>query len=542
MDSSLIPECTAYLPYSDSILTTPQTPVSVLLVIAQQQLALLAQLPPNCGIPLTEMICHLIFQECVQIPIAPGFDLALPRTPCKETCTRSNDQCAQLFSSVGQFGQDCDALGPTCSPLFVETNTTLTLAPGAPGAPPIVLPCQPSYAPLQDPIFYCEKWKGIPSVCSAYVDEDLSFSIFFDQDSAAAIATQSLSPLAAVPDACRFSAEEFICRNIFRKCNVVDDVALPTKFYYGSAICESGCELFNAQCGELFGLSGSNLTDCAEFSSQLQNLAYPPKYQTFKYNATVINVPCKVSDLTKSQTQPFFGCTKWQGEPKLCKPYLSNDANIFYIDPFQLEARVNLTNTFLSMMQELPKTCRNYANELICRTFLQECESFDDKDLPTTYYVGKPVCKKICEQVRGCTEELYIIGVPPPDCDADDALVSGKLYPTSKNKLLIPGHDYSVSCTRTIYNDKKSGNTENKKRRFVRDIESEEVVLGFDGKEEVEDYESIYTNFALETTTKNIAPWRVDSYLTTKIGIGMDSSIEEMVRDVCEKLVRRIQL
>eukprot|EP01102_Stenamoeba_stenopodia_P010852 TRINITY_DN3309_c0_g1_i1.p1 TRINITY_DN3309_c0_g1~~TRINITY_DN3309_c0_g1_i1.p1 ORF type:complete len:588 (-),score=135.76 TRINITY_DN3309_c0_g1_i1:119-1882(-) len=548
LNTSLVPQCQPYLTYT-SVLTTPATPIPVLIGIAEAQLGQLTQIPPTCGVPLTEMICKLIFQECVEIPLGGPITLALPKTPCKEVCRRANTACAQIFSSAGQVAQDCDALGPTCSPLFVEENTTLVLAP--PPVPPIVLPCQPPVAPVTPPTFYCEKFKGEPSTCKPYIDYDLSFSLFFDQKTAAATATQSLASLASVPDACRLSAEEFICRNIFRKCYVAEDPALPTPFYYGEAVCRSGCNQFNVQCGELFGLQGANLTNCTEYNVQLQNDQYPKDHSTYHYGLTTIEVPCKSSDLTKKQTPPMFSCTKWQGEPKQCKPYLSKDGKdpeIFVIDPFQLEARVNLTTTFIAMLQELPKTCRKYATEMICRTLLQECKTFNDDDLPTTYYVGKPGCKKICKQVRGCAKELKRIGIPPPDCNEDDALVSGKVYPSSKNKLLIPGHDYSVSCINTIYN--KDDNNDHK-RRVVRDVEGEESVddneheFVFDESQEEEDDEEdelIDPREAREALQKTIIQLYGESHPAAKIGFHVDHSIEEMVRAISEKLVRRIHL
>jgi hypothetical protein len=393
LNTSMIPACAPYLPYK-SILVTPETPLQVLIFIAEEQISKLAALPSNCGVPLTEMICHLVFQECVEIPLAPGFNVSLPRTPCQSTCYRSNDRCAQLFASGGQVGQDCDAVGPTCAPLFVQESTSYTLVPGT---PPIVLPCQPPIAPIQPPVFYCEKWKGKPSACSPYLDHnsEYAFSIYFDQHASILAAENATSSLAAVPSACQLTAYEFICRNIFRKCVVETKDGLPTPFYYGEAVCESECHQFNVQCGELFGLSGSSLTQCNAFSAATNNSMYPKTHSVYKYGTTIMDVPCTSTSLTKAERPPFFACTEWKGQPEQCKPYLSVNSNphIFYIDAFQLDARVNLTATFIAMLQELPKACRNYGTEMICRTLLQECQSFDADDLPSKQKLPCPCCR-----------------------------------------------------------------------------------------------------------------------------------------------------
>jgi hypothetical protein len=355
-----------------------------------------------------------------------------------------------LFADGGKTSQDCDALGTNCLPLFAKNSSSYV---DITDAESIAIPCQPPHSSIQPPIFYCKRMdqKQIPKGCRKYIDyDDVAFSTFFNESSAIAAAEGAIAAFAPIPSACLLSAEEFTCRSIFPKCHV-EKRGLPTTFYYGSPICRSACDQYNRQCGELFGLSGKPLTNCSAYSSQTLNNQYPEHKQVYRYGSTVMNIDCMSSILTPKETPPFFNCVPWNGKPTKCAPYFNKESRIFILDAFQLEARVNLTVDFLDQVEEVNDGCRKYATELICRSMLQECQTFDTRDLPTKYYMGRPPCHSMCHRLHKCKDELNKVALTVPNCDDINTLISSKTYPISRNKLLIPGHDFEVQCISSIY-------------------------------------------------------------------------------------------
>lgn len=541
-----MPQCGPYISFN-SILTTPFTPVEVLVQYALGGLASVTDdIPLQCQTSLTEVICQSVFQECV------NFDnISVSRTPCRSVCTRATKHCAQLFSFANQLPPDCDALQPgSCNPMWADGPTTFPLPTGN-----VSLDCQhpvgPSYT--EGP-FYCERFRGKPEVCRKYVDGDIQASFAFTQSDQVRTAEAALTQFAALPDSCRFAAEEYLCKNVFRKCAEFKPTlsGLPTTFYWGRPLCKDGCEKFNVQCGELFGLSGVNLTDCDARNLALENnLDTPPEAQVFYYNnfQVEMTVPCRhVSDQKLPKT---FRCEKWNGLPKQCKPYLTKDngdrKDIFILDAFSMEARSNLTTSFVAILSELPKDCREYATEMICTTLFQECKTFDDEDLPTKYYVGRPPCKSICKNVKNCEKALRRIGIPAPDCGEMDALTGGQVYPQRRTSFKIPNHSYTASCIESIHNP-------GAKRRFARDLEGDVITETEVVEEDETSTEEEETEVELDEdipNTFNIASSIAETLSTiygpehqaaVLAGLQSNGAFENLARSISEQIARRVRL
>lgn len=429
-----VKECDSYVPIGSKIWVSAQFTLEMMIGNATEAISQFAPIPDTCRIPLTEFTCKNIFAPCDKIPkdgtIGPvSFKFGQP--VCKSMCENVGKQCAQIFAFGNQTAPDCNQphpgfagqeLYPSDGFSFDFFNKTYTVE------------CQKPEETHQSKSFSCEKFRGEPKVCASFIDYDVWVASAFTQDDQIKLATTSTQSLTAqIPSDCRQTALEFICKSIFQRCQKIDKDFLPVPFYYGQPPCPSLCNRFNNQCAQLFALgSGSATTTCSTSDKTI-----------YSYGNKTFTVDCVDTVLPKPS--PLFTCDRWLKEPSRCDSYIGE--NIYVFSPFPQDVMINLTITYLDILDQVSDTCLPFVRKLACKTIFQECIKLNDPVLPVEFIMGKPACKSICENVHThCVKDLPSLGIPLPNCEEIDPLTKQERYPKDSLRLIMNNKTFSIDC------------------------------------------------------------------------------------------------
>jgi hypothetical protein len=429
-----VKDCNQYIPIGSKIWTSAQFTLDMMIGNASEAISQFTQIPDTCKIPLTEFTCKNIFAPCFKIrdeDVIGTVPFKFGKPTCKSMCDNVGEQCAQIFAFGNQTAPDCNQPHPgfVGQQLYPENGFVFEFFNAT-----FQVECQKPEEVHQSESFGCEKFRGEPKVCANFIDYDVWVASIFTQDTQIELAINStISLTAQIPSDCRQTALEFICKSIFQRCETIDKDFLPVPFNYGQPPCPSLCNQFNNQCAQLFALgSGSATTTCS--SSDKQTLFYGNKSFT---------VGCVESVLRKPA--PLFSCDKWLKAPTRCAPFVGDDIYVF--SPFSQEAMINLTTTYLDILDLVSDECLPFIRKLACKTIFQDCVNLKHPLLPVEFIMGRPTCKSVCENVRQhCSEDLSDLGIPLPNCEEIDPLTKKERYPQDKLQLFINNHTFSIEC------------------------------------------------------------------------------------------------
>lgn len=429
-----VKECNPYVPIGSKIWVSAQFTLDMMIGNASEAISQFTAIPDTCRIPLTEFTCKNIFASCHKInadKVIGPIPFKFGNPTCKSMCHNVGQQCAQIFSFGNQTAPDCDQSHPgfVGQQLYPRTGFSFNFFNET-----YHVECQKPEETHQDPSFSCEKFGGKPAVCADFIDYDIWVASVFTQETQIELAINSTKSLTTqIPSDCRQTALEFICKSIFQKCQKVDKDFLPVPFYYGQIPCPSLCNRFNTQCAQLFALgSGSATTTCARSNEQ-----------TLFYGNKSFTVGCV--DPSLKTPFPLFSCDRWLKKPSQCDRFVGDTIYIF--SPFSQDAMINLTTTYLDILELVSSECKPFVQKLACQTIFQDCVRLSDPVLPVEFILGKPVCKSVCQDVhQHCAEDLQKIGIPLPNCAEIDPLTKQERYPKEQSIFFINNQTFSFDC------------------------------------------------------------------------------------------------
>eukprot|EP01102_Stenamoeba_stenopodia_P010132 TRINITY_DN301_c0_g1_i1.p1 TRINITY_DN301_c0_g1~~TRINITY_DN301_c0_g1_i1.p1 ORF type:complete len:816 (+),score=99.40 TRINITY_DN301_c0_g1_i1:182-2629(+) len=433
-NATLTPTCAKYITY-DVLIPPPFYSQAALSGYLAPNLKSTAALPSACKSYAEELICTSAFQPCSQTPITlpsppsptnKTITFFMGEPPCNAMCTAMQQQCAQVFSLVGQSSSipDCESISSSTKQKTYPNTGLLFPFPFK----PISVPCRPSQLGPGPAAFSCESFKGSPSACSPFVDYEFMVTPEFSQSYIAKAVAANLEGTEALPDAARIPLVEFICHTAFGKCD--SQVVKNITFNWSRPPCNSACNKAVDQTRNIFVLAGNSdkLPDCEAVSTTNGQPSYPKSELTYEAFGTVMKVPCNPENKAKKYNKSPVRCTKYTGNAKFCKPYI-NEKSVFENDLLPFETSDTILQQLYDLYLEAPDDCRDYIHRIGCSVILAGCEE-EKKDLPETMVFPRPPCSPVCRDVPDSCKKFWDqTGLPKPDCKEKDALTSQLRYP-----------------------------------------------------------------------------------------------------------------
>eukprot|EP01094_Clydonella_sp_ATCC50884_P000920 TRINITY_DN1068_c1_g2_i4.p1 TRINITY_DN1068_c1_g2~~TRINITY_DN1068_c1_g2_i4.p1 ORF type:complete len:1052 (-),score=329.77 TRINITY_DN1068_c1_g2_i4:157-3072(-) len=270
---------------------------------------LLGLVQPACAEHVMRFVCTSAFRPCVEMEVAPGEVLALPKSVCRETCEQFAAECGSevVFQAPGAIPQ-CEAMNEqTMQPEYPEESAQVVLGEGV----VMEVECAADEAVVKTqysaiPAGRCEPMRETKySQCSNIIRHEVFVPAGSTQEELDFNTYNGSFPLLwkVIEEACSAAAFRFTCASGFLGCDAYE-LAPGLVLSLPRAPCQSVCNEFNYHCEEPLTSGGEdNRVPCSALLPA-DEIVVPVSADTI-FTATCVDPPHNVT--LYRECPPYLG-------------------------------------------------------------------------------------------------------------------------------------------------------------------------------------------------------------------------------------------